>query len=90
MAILEAELADYKRRKEEEEEAEEGKSKEGFVEEAEYNQIKIQLDEARMHLQTAELERKQLQVGLVVEFWHVHVWIHMAKKDFMEAPIECA
>ena len=63
VAILEAELADYKRRKEEEDEAEEGKTKEGFVEEAVFNQIKIQLDEARMQLQTTELERKQLQVG---------------------------
>ena len=66
IAILEAELADYKRKEEAkalEGEEEEEKKKPGFVEEAEFNDVKMKLDDAKMQLQTTDLERKQLQVS---------------------------
>ena len=61
VAILEAELADYKR-KEEAQSLEPEEKKDGYVQESEFNDVKMKLDEAKMQLQTIDLERKQLQV----------------------------
>ena len=62
---MEAELVHYRRRKEEEKEEnedEERRKKEIAIQIADLNEVKIKLDETKMQLQTAELERKDLQV----------------------------
>ena len=63
IAILEAELADYKRKEEAQASRDdEDDKKDGYVTEAEFNQGKMKLDDAKMQLQTIDVERKQLQV----------------------------
>ena len=63
IAILEAEIADYKRKEEAQvSRDDEDDKKDGYVTEAEFNQVKMKLDDAKMQLQTIDLERKQLQV----------------------------
>ena len=63
VAILEAELADYRRKEEAQSLAAEAEErKDGYVQESEFNDVKMKLDEAKMQLQTIDLERKQLQV----------------------------
>ena len=74
VAILEAELADYKR-KEEAQSLEPEEKKDGYVQESEFNDVKMKLDEAKMQLQTIDLERKQLQVRQRFRFLGPSGWL---------------
>ena len=60
VAILEQELADYKKKKEETELAEETRG--SSVSETEVNELKMAVEESKMQLNTIEAQKRELQV----------------------------